>query len=242
MNKADLIIEELVNWLQKKVKEARAEGLVFGLSGGIDSAVIAGIAKRAFPNNSLGIIMPCHSDPIDEEHGILVADTFNLEKIKVDLSDSFDILYKSMGVENKSKLAMSNLKPRLRMTTLYYHGQNNNYLVVGSSNKSEYTVGYFTKHGDSGVDLLPLTSFVKSEIRELARQLGTPEIVIEKPPTAGLWANQTDEEEMGFGYDVLDNYIKTGRGPEEITSRIDRMNKSSEHKRNYPPMFTSKIK
>ena len=242
MNKADLIIEELVNWLQKKVKEARAEGLVFGLSGGIDSAVIAGIAKRAFPNNCLGIIMPCHSDPIDEEHGILVADTFNLERIKVDLSDSFDILYKSMGVENKSKLAMSNLKPRLRMTTLYYHGQNNNYLVVGSSNKSEYTVGYFTKHGDSGVDLLPLTSFVKSEIRELARQLGTPEIVIEKPPTAGLWANQTDEEEMGFGYDVLDNYIKTGRGPEEITSRIDRMNKSSEHKRNYPPMFTSKIK
>jgi NAD+ synthase len=242
MNKADLIIEELVNWLQEKVKDARAEGLVFGLSGGIDSAVIAGIAKRAFPNNSLGIIMPCHSDPIDEEHGILVADTFNLEKIKVDLSDSFDILYKSMGVENKSKLAMSNLKPRLRMTTLYYHGQNNNYLVVGSSNKSEYTVGYFTKHGDSGVDLLPLTSFVKSEIRELARQLGTPEIVIEKPPTAGLWANQTDEEEMGFGYDVLDNYIKTGRGPEEITSRIDRMNKSSEHKRNYPPMFTSKIK
>lgn len=242
MNKADLIIEELVNWLQEKVKDARAEGLVFGLSGGIDSAVIAGIAKRAFPNNSLGIIMPCHSDPIDEEHGILVADTFNLEKIKVDLSDSFDILYKSMGVENKSKLAMSNLKPRLRMTTLYYHGQNNNYLVVGSSNKSEYTVGYFTKHGDSGVDLLPLTSFVKSEIRELARQLGTPEIVIDKPPTAGLWANQTDEEEMGFGYDILDNYIKTGRGPEEITSRIDRMNKSSEHKRNYPPMFTSKIK
>ena len=242
MNKADLIIEELVNWLQEKVKDARAEGLVFGLSGGIDSAVIAGIAKRAFPNNSLGIIMPCHSDPIDEEHGILVADTFNLEKIKVDLSDSFDILYKSMGVENKSKLAMSNLKPRLRMTTLYYHGQNNNYLVVGSSNKSEYTVGYFTKHGDSGVDLLPLTLFVKSEIRELARQLGTPEIVIDKPPTAGLWANQTDEEEMGFEYDVLDNYIKTGRGPEEITSRIDRMNKSSEHKRNYPPMFTSKIK
>lgn len=242
MNKADLIIEELVNWLQEKVKDARAEGLVFGLSGGIDSAVIAGIAKRAFPNNSLGIIMPCHSDPIDEEHGILVADTFNLEKIKVDLSDSFDILYKSMGVENKSKLAMSNLKPRLRMTTLYYHGQNNNYLVVGSSNKSEYTVGYFTKHGDSGVDLLPLTSFVKSEIRELARRLGTPEIVIEKPPTAGLWANQTDEEEMGFGYDILDNYIKTGKGPEEIISRIDRMNKSSEHKRNYPPMFTSKIK
>lgn len=242
MDKVDLIIDELVNWLQEKVKDARAEGLVFGLSGGIDSAVIAGIAKLAFPNNSLGIIMPCHSDPIDEEHGILVAEALKLETIKVDLSDSFDVLYKSMNVENKSNLAMSNLKPRLRMTTLYYHGQNNNYLVVGSSNKSEYTVGYFTKHGDSGVDLLPLTSFVKFEIQALARALGVPEIVIEKPPTAGLWADQTDEKEMGFSYDVLDNYIKTGEGPEETKLKIDRMYKSSEHKRNYPPMFTSNIK
>lgn len=242
MEKIDLVTEELVQWLQEKVKDARAEGLVFGLSGGIDSAVIAGLARRAFPDNSIGVIMPCHSDPVDEEHGILVAKSLELETTKVDLSNSFDVLLESMKVESKSKMAISNLKPRLRMTTLYYLAQNNNYLVVGSSNKSEYTVGYFTKHGDSGVDLLPLASFVKSEIRELARHLEIPEIIIEKPPTAGLWANQTDEEEMGFGYDVLDKYIKTGEGPEEITLKIDRMYKSSGHKREYPPIFEPKIK
>ncbi len=181
--------------------------------------------------------MPCHSDPIDEEHGILVAEKLNLEVAKVNLSNSFDVLLESMKVENKNKMAISNLKPRLRMTTLYYFAQNNNYLVAGSSNKSEFTVGYFTKHGDSGVDLLPLASFVKSEIRELARYLNIPNIIIEKPPTAGLWANQTDEKEMGFSYDVLDNYIKTGDGSEELVNKIKRMNLVSQHKRVYPPIF-----
>ncbi len=237
MENINLTVDKLVEWLKEKVKEAKAEGLVFGLSGGIDSAVIAGIAKKAFSDNSLGIIMPCHSDPIDEEHGVLVAEKLNLKTARVDLSNSFDVLLNSMTVENKNKMAISNLKPRLRMTTLYYFAQNNNYLVVGSSNKSEFTVGYFTKHGDSGVDLLPLASFVKSEIRELAKVLGIPDIIIEKPPTAGLWANQTDENEMGFSYDVLDNYIKTGEGPEEIVKKIKKMNTISEHKRVYPPIF-----
>ncbi|CAK7071812.1 NAD(+) synthase [Tissierella carlieri] len=237
MENINLTVDKLVEWLKEKVKEAKAEGLVFGLSGGIDSAVIAGIAKKAFPDNSLGIIMPCHSDPIDEEHGVLVAEKLNLKTARVDLSNSFDVLLNSMTVENKNKMAISNLKPRLRMTTLYYFAQNNNYLVVGSSNKSEFTVGYFTKHGDSGVDLLPLASFVKSEIRELAKVLGIPDIIIEKPPTAGLWANQTDESEMGFSYNILDNYIKTGEGPKEIVEKIKRMNTISEHKRVYPPIF-----
>lgn len=237
MENIDLTIKKLVEWLQEKVNEANAKGVVFGLSGGIDSAVIAGLAKKAFPDNSLGIIMPCHSDPIDEEHAILVAEALKLETAKVDLSNSFDTLLDSIKVENKNKMAISNLKPRLRMTTLYYFAQNNNYLVIGSSNKSEFTVGYFTKHGDSGVDILPLASFVKYEIRELAKALEIPSIIIEKPPTAGLWANQTDEKEMGFSYDVLDNYIKTGEGPKEVVEKIDRMNAISEHKRVYPPIF-----
>lgn len=237
MENVNQTIKELVEWLKEKAKEAEAKGLVFGLSGGIDSAVIAGLAKKAFPDNSLGIIMPCHSDPIDEEHGRLVAERLDLETTKVDLSNSFDVLLDSMTEENKNKMAISNLKPRLRMTTLYYFAQNNNYLVVGSSNKSELTVGYFTKHGDSGVDLLPLASFVKSEIRELAKALEIPNVIIEKPPTAGLWRDQTDEKEMGFSYDILDNYIKTGEGPKEIVEKIERMNNISEHKRVYPPIF-----
>lgn len=237
MENTKIIINELVDWLQTKVKNANAKGLVFGLSGGIDSAVIAGIAKLAFPDTSLGIIMPCHSDPIDEEHGMIVADALDLETVKVDLSETYDIYLKSTQLHSKNKLARANIKPKLRMTTLYYYGQDNNYLVVGSSNKSEFVVGYFTKHGDSGVDLLPLANFVKSEIRELARALNIPNIIIDKPPSAGLWENQTDEQEMGFGYDILDNYIKTGKGPEEIVKKIQKMNKGSSHKRQYPPIF-----
>lgn len=237
MENIALIVDELVRWLQEKAKEAKAEGLVFGLSGGIDSAVIAGLAKKAFPNTSLGVIMPCYSGRIDEEHALLVAGKLDLKTTKVDLSNSFDVLFNSIAEENKNKMAITNLKPRLRMTTLYYFAQNNNYLVVGSSNKSEFITGYFTKHGDSGVDLLPLATFIKSEIRDLARFLGIPDIIIEKPPTAGLWEDQTDEKELGFSYDVLDRYIITGEGPEEIVNKIKRMNTISQHKRVYPPIF-----
>lgn len=231
------VCNEIVEWLKTKVKEAGGKGLVFGLSGGIDSAVIAALAKRAFPENSLGIIMPCHSDPKDEEDGLLVARELDLKTVKVDLSNTFDELVKSAAIEEANNLAIANIKPRLRMTTLYYFAQNYNYLVVGSSNKSEFTIGYFTKHGDSGVDLLPLASFVKRDIYRMAEFLNIPREIIEKPPSAGLWENQTDEDEMGFGYDVLDDYILNRSGPEEIVERIEKMNKASEHKRNYPPIF-----
>lgn len=236
----DKICNELVEWLKNKVNEANGKGLVFGLSGGIDSAVVAGLAKRAFPESSLGIIMPCHSNPKDEEHGLLVADSLDLRTEKVDLSNVYDELIKSINIKDASKLALANIKPRLRMTTLYYFAQTYNYLVIGSSNKSEFTVGYFTKHGDSGVDLLPIASFTKNEIWELARYLKIPEIIIEKPPTAGLWEDQTDEEEMGFGYDILDNYIENKTGPEDIIHKIEDMNRISEHKRNFPPIFIPK--
>ena len=116
----------------------------------------------------------------------------------------------------------------------------NNYLVLGGSNKSEFTVGYFTKHGDSGVDLLPIASFVKKDIWKMAKYLNIPDIIIEKPPTAGLWEDQTDEEEMGFGYDILDEFILEGIGPKDITKKIERMNRTSEHKRKFPPIFISK--
>lgn len=231
------IIDEVVKWIQDRVHEAKAKGVVFGLSGGIDSAVVAGLAKKAFPDNSLGVIMPCHSNPIDEEHGRLVADAIGLKVEKVDLTETYDTLLKSIPFEAGNKMALANIKPRLRMTTLYYYAQNLGYLVLGPSNKSEFTVGYFTKHGDSGVDLLPIASFTKTQVRDLARELKIPNIIIEKPPTAGLWENQTDEKEMGFGYDVLDKYIETKTGPEDIVEKIEHMNRISEHKRNMPPIF-----
>lgn len=231
---------EIINWIKEKVLEANAKGIVFGISGGIDSAVLAGLVKRAFPENSLGIIMPCNSNPQDEEHAILVADSLGLEVGKVDLSNTYEQFIKSLNLYNDNKMALANIKPRLRMTTLYYYAQFNNYLVAGATNKSEFTVGYFTKHGDSGVDLMPLASFTKTEIRKMAEFLNIPKIVIEKPPTAGLWKNQTDEKEMGFGYGVLDSYIENKTAPKDVAEKIQNMYKRSEHKRNYPHLFKPK--
>ncbi len=236
------VIDDLVLWLQEKVSKAGAKGIAFGLSGGVDSAVMAGLSKLAFPNTSLGLIMPCHSDPIDEEHGLLVAKSLNLDIEKIDLTSTYDTLLDASKLNLNHKMAMANIKPRLRMTTLYYFAQSYNYLVAGSSNKSEFLIGYFTKHGDSGVDLLPLASFVKKEIWELAKVLNIPDVIINKAPSAGLWNDQTDEEEMGFSYQILDNYIKTKEGPKLEIDKIDKMYNISSHKREFPPIYNYKEK
>lgn len=230
-------LESLVAWLQDKVGEANAKGLVFGLSGGIDSAVVAGLAKRAFPKESMGVIMPIHSNPQDETDALMVARSLDIDVTSIDLSQVYDTYLKSLPFEGENPMAKANLKPRIRMMTLYYFAQEMGYLVCGTGNKSELHVGYFTKHGDSGVDLLPLADFVKEEVFELARLLDIPTEIIEKPPSAGLWENQTDEKEMGLTYKQLDHYIRTGEGPDQIREKIDRMNKISEHKRNYPPSY-----
>jgi NAD+ synthase len=143
------------------------------------------------------------------------------------------------GDDAASRLAQANIKPRLRMATLYYVANRLGYLVAGTGNRSEIAIGYYTKYGDGGVDLLPLGSLVKSEVRALARDLGVPAPIIEKAPSAGLWLGQTDEGEMGFTYDELDDYLR--RGPESVAPamamRIERLTRASEHKRNLPPVF-----
>ena len=240
MKDTDKTIESIVDWLREKVQNAGAKGVVFGLSGGIDSAVVAALAKKAFPSESLGVIMPINSNPQDEKDAILVASAFELDTTTVDLAPVYHSFLKALPFEGESVLAKANLKPRLRMMTLYYFAQEMGHLVCGTSNKSELEVGYFTKHGDSGVDLLPIADFVKNEVRELAKALGIPSEIILKAPSAGLWENQTDEKEMGFSYEILDNYILTGQGPQEVVDRIQRMNASSAHKRTYPPKFENK--
>ena len=152
-------IDDIVLWLREKVKAAGAKGIIFGLSGGIDSAVVAGIAMKSFPKDSLGVIMPCHSNEEDEIHGRLVSDRLGLATKKVDLTSTYETLLESLDFSSDSRLALANIKPRLRMTSLYYLAQELNYLVVGPTNKSEFILGYYTKHGDSGVDLLPIASF-----------------------------------------------------------------------------------
>ncbi len=235
------LADRISEWIAQKVEEAHQEGVVFGLSGGIDSAVVGALCLRALGDRALGLIMPCHSLPIDEEYALLAATRFGIRHQRVDLTPVFDafagVLPPADGV------ARANLKPRLRMATLYYYANCYRYLVVGSGNKSELSVGYFTKYGDGGVDIQPLGCLLKGQVRELAGELGVPKEILERPPTAGLWAGQTDEEELGMTYAMLDRAIEsleTGRYedvPSSALERVKRMYRSSAHKRCLPPIF-----
>ena len=227
-------------WIKKKVKEAGSKGVVLGLSGGIDSAVVAVLCKRAFPESILCINLPCHSNPEDQKHAKLVADKFAIPYKVVNLDkifDSFlDILPSDVVSPAIDRVSKSNLKVRLRMVTLYYHANRLNYLVVGSSNRSELSVGYFTKWGDGGVDMMPIGRLVKQEVIELATYLGVPKTIIDKPPSAGLWPGQTDESEMGITYEALDRYLLTGKAGMNIKKTIEVLHNRSEHKRKLPPL------
>ncbi len=237
---AEKTAKKLTGWIKEKVEAAGAKGAVFGMSGGIDSSVIAALSIRAFPKTSLGLIMPCHSIDEDQRHAEMVAEAFAVPTRLVRLDDIVDdymnILPDFKADASLKRLAQANLKARMRMVTLYYAANQLNYLVIGSGNRSELTTGYFTKHGDSGVDILPIGNLVKKEVRELAVYLRVPGEIITKPPSAGLWAGQTDEGEMGFTYEALDNYILTGKAPADIKKRIDSMNKRSAHKRVAAPI------
>lgn len=228
----------IIDWMREKVEDAGAKGLVIGLSGGIDSSVVAVLSKMAFPDNVLGVVMPCNSITKDTEHGLLVAETFNIPVHKIDLTDTFNMLLTNIKAIDRTEphqLAVANIKPRLRMTTLYYYSGLYNYLVAGTGNRSELEIGYFTKYGDGGVDMEPIGHLLKVDVRELARHLGVPKEIIEKSPSAGLWEGQTDEDEMGITYDELDKYILTGQGTDEVKNKVGRLKKISEHKRNMPP-------
>jgi NAD+ synthase len=246
-NRADAIS----GWLRQRVTAAGARGLAVGLSGGIDSAVVIRLCQMAAPEQVVGVIMPCHSDSRDETDARLVAEHFGIPTVRVDLAPAYDRLTSDLrmavsglpadrlpagaaeAADPRARMPLANVKPRLRMATLYYVANTLNYLVAGTGNRAELTIGYFTKYGDGGVDLLPIARLLKSEVRELARELDVPAPVIDKTPTAGLWPGQTDEGEMGFTYADLENYLTDG--PQAVAPalalRIERLVRTSEHKR-----------
>ncbi len=246
--------QEIAGWLRQRVTASGARGLVVGLSGGIDSAVVIRLCQMATPDSVVGVIMPCHSDPRDEADAHLVAEHYGIPTVRLDLEPTYDRLRADLGQavaqlpaitaaapggasDPAARMAVANLKPRLRMTSLYYVANSLNYLVAGTGNRSELTIGYFTKYGDGGVDLLPIGLLLKSEVRALARELGVPEAVIDKVPSAGLWLGQTDEAEMGFTYADLENYLVKGPDtvPPALALRIERLVRQSNHKRALAP-------
>ncbi|MFH1826357.1 MAG: NAD(+) synthase [bacterium] len=242
------MIDKIVEWLKKQVKDAGVGGLIFGLSGGVDSAVVAALAKKAFPANVQALIMPCFSNPEDQVHAELAAKKFGIPVKLIDLGASFSMLYHQLEGKaydgQKMDLAIANLKPRLRMMTLYYHANKLNYLVVGTGNKSEAVMGYCTKYGDAGVDLLPLGNLLKTQVRDLAKELGVPPEIITKPPSAGLWLGQTDEGEMGISYADLDKVIQGIASnnlaglDKKLVDLVSKKMKVTEHKRSLPPSFS----
>jgi NAD+ synthase len=235
---AEELADKLTLWIKDKVDAAGCKGAVLGMSGGLDSSVVAVLCQRALPQNTLGVLMPCHSIAQDEKHAIMVADKFSIPTEKVVLDGVFDTLVGLLPDKavdpTAGRLAVANLKVRLRMLTLYYFANQLKYLVVGSSNRSEIAIGYFTKYGDSGVDIMPLGNLVKARVRELAGFLGVPSKIIDKPPSAGLWEGQTDEEEMGISYEVLDRFLTSGEAADDLREKIEYMMAVCNHKR-LPP-------
>lgn len=234
--------EKIEAWIREQVDGGGFDGVVLGLSGGIDSAVVCGLAARALgPERVLGVIMPAHSDQADVEHGRLAAEAFGIEHQLIDLSKIYDAFIELLPPGDQ--IANANIKPRLRMITLYHYANAMHRLVLGTGNKSEIAIGYSTKYGDAGVDLQPIGGLLKSQVRDVARQIGVPEAIIERPPSAGLWEGQTDEQEMGLTYEELDSAliaIERGQADDvspEVLSRVQAMHAGSEHKRQLPPVF-----
>jgi NAD+ synthase len=247
---------QIVEWLRARVAAADARGLVVGLSGGLDSSVVARLCQIAMPAQVLAAILPCHSDPRDEADARALAEHFGIPTIRIDLQPVFDALIERVreglaplpidplepssheGQDNRARLSVSNVKPRLRMTALYNIAESLDYLVIGTVNRSAIAVGQFTKHGDGAADLLPLGNLLKGDVRQLGTALGIPRRIVEKPAGAGLWVGQTDEDEMGFGYADLERYLV--RGPDGVAPalalRLERTIRRHEHKRPAGPM------
>ncbi len=246
------VAEKIALWMRRQVTVAGAHGLVVGLSGGVDSAVVARLCQMATRGDVLGVLLPCQSDPQDEKDARLFAEHFSLPVTLVSLDSAYEVLMRATDARAggrfadtpptvppgaNTRTAAGNLKARLRMAALYFLANSLNYLVAGTGNRSEIEIGYFTKYGDGGVDMLPVGSLLKAQVYQLARELDIPAPILEKVPTAGLWADQTDEGEIGFTYRQLEKYLD--EGPESISPalalRIDRLMRASEHKRTMPP-------
>lgn len=222
------IIFKIKEWIEKILKESNANGFVYGVSGGIDSALICAIASNFFPKTSLALRMDIYNSNNDVRDANLVIEHFNVNSEVINLEDIYELFLKK--VEHNS-LSSMNLKSRLRMNTLYYYAQLKNYLVCGTSNACELYTGYFTKYGDSGSDFMPLANLTKDDVYQCSKILNVPEQIIQKSPSAGLFENQKDEDDLKVKYSEIDAFLKGEKISKESENRIIELHKKSEHKR-----------
>ena len=233
--------ENRVAFIKSVLCESGLKGIVYGNSGGKDSALV-GILCKAACDNTVGIILPCTSkrnydeDTADAKE---VAARYNIEIRTVDLTPVKEAELKALdGVATLNAAALSNIAPRLRMLTLYAIAAAENRLVAGTGNRSEAYVGYFTKWGDGAHDFNPIADLTVTEIYDFLRYLDAPKCVIEKAPSAALFDGQTDETEMGVTYAELDAYLSGGDIPANQKQTIERMHRISQHKRKGIAVYT----
>ena len=229
-----------VEWIRAMLRESGAEGIVYGNSGGKDSALV-GILCKAACDNTVGLIMPCSSKRnyhLDMEDGLAVAAQYGIETRVTDLTavreQELSVL---QGATEVSALAAANLAPRLRMLTLYAVATSENRLVAGTGNRSEAYMGYFTKWGDGAHDFNPIGDLTVTEIFAFLTYLKAPQQIIDKAPSAGLFDGQTDEKEMGIPYRAIDDWILHGKGTEHDLEVMRRFHDKSEHKRRPIPVY-----
>ncbi len=226
--------EGRVAYIRALVEKAHASGVVFGNSGGKDSALV-GILCKAACENTVGVLLPCGSKRsygADADDGRTLADAFGIETRCVDLGAARESLISALGeAASLNDAALTNLAPRLRMTALYAIAAAENRLVAGTGNRSEIYMGYFTKWGDGASDFDPIADLTAGEVFAFLEYLKAPRQIIDKAPSAGLFDGQTDEEDMGVSYRAIDEWILCGTGEEKDLAVIERYHARSEHKR-----------
>jgi NAD+ synthase len=241
-------IDNIVKWMKDYAENAGCKGFVVGLSGGIDSSVIACLAVKAFgKDNVVGISLPCQTRQDMKDDAVILAENLGITFEQVFLDETFEALSQGLFVDTShdkiNTLTLANMKARLRMTALYAVANQNNYLVAGTGNKSELMVGYFTKFGDGGVDMEPLGNYYKGEVYKMAELMPEiPEGPKTKAPSADLYEGQTDEVELGITYDELDCMLRNIENDtisilDPIYQKVQKMMDSAKHKNELPPRY-----
>ena len=238
------IVDRIQEGLKQKIVDTNSKGVIFGLSGGIDSAVIAYLSYNAIKEKTLAIIMPDSkvSPESETNDAIEIVDKLGLDYKLLDINS----IHKEFNmVLEPNEKALGNLRARIRMNILYYYANLKNLTVLGSSDKSEYNIGYFTKFGDGAADVLPIVSLYKTQVREIARHIGIDEKIIAKKSSPHLWLNHEAEHEIGVEYEEIDiilhcilelklpieDVIKVAAISEEKVQKIYQLYKKSKHKR-----------
>jgi len=243
----------ITDFIRRKVDEAGAKGVVLGLSGGIDSALVTMLCKLAIGEKRVkAMIMPTgDSDPQDREIALGFAEKIGIEYEEKDITPAVKVMERLLQNDaldgDAKKKALGNIKARVRMIVLFHVAATEGRVVMGTGNKSELLTGYFTKFGDGGCDFAPIGDLYKTQVWELSKKVGVPEHIVSRKPSAGLWASQTDEDELGMTYGTLDTILhgiemlKTCEDiseenglPIELVRKVDSMVKNSVHKRKMP--------